>query len=193
MKAHSKMSRKAFIAGLAALAAACGSDSEEENGSGTGGQAGSGTGGSGTGGSGTGGSATGGSGGSATGGAGSGGTGTGGSAGASTGGTAGAGGGNPGVCNGAITALIYANHDHELIIPLDDIVNGVEKEYMTTGTATHCHRLTVTAADFATLASGGVVTLYSCSGTNHQYVLSCGTPPTPQAPDCPSGSNLGAC
>lgn len=185
------MSRKAFLAGLASLVTVgvgvgCGGDDSDEGtggGSGSGGQAGSGGGQGGDGG---------GQGGSGTGGAGVGGSG-GGSAGTSAGGTAGSGGGNPGSCSAAITALIYANHDHELIIPLADIQAGVEKEYETTGSATHCHRLTLTSADFTTLASGGVVTKTSCSGTNHQYVLSCATPPTPVSPDCNGTPNLGSC
>jgi hypothetical protein len=196
MSAHSRISRKAFLVGLGLVTVGVGlgcggSDSESDDGTGGGSGssgAGGGQGGSGQGGSGQGG-ASGGSGGSGA----SGGSATGGSAGTSGGGSAGAGGANPGSCTAAITALIYANHDHELTIPLSDIQAGVEKEYETTGSATHCHRVTLTAADFATLASGGVVTKTSCSGTNHQYVLSCGTPPAPVSPDCNGTPNLGAC
>ncbi len=64
--------------------------------------------------------------------------------------------------------------------------------YDTTGG--HCHRVTITAADFTTLQNGGSVTLFSCNGGDHEYVLSCGpNPPAPQDPMCGGGDSTGAC
>lgn len=188
----SPITRKQFLTlAIVTLGVGCGSDDSDEGGTG-----GAGTGGAGTGGSGTGGSSTGGTGGTATGG--SGGTATGGASGSGTGGTAtggaaGSGGGTSNACTADLTAEIFDNHDHELHIPLADIEAGVEKTYDTTGSATHCHTVTLTAADFATLKSGGSVTKHSCINTNHQYVLGCVNPPAPSDPDCNGTPNLGAC
>jgi hypothetical protein len=185
------ISRKQFLTlAIVTLGVGCGSDDSDEGGSGGAGTGGAGTGGSGTGGSSTGGTGTGGT---ATGG--TGGTATGGSSGSGTGGTAtgGASGGTSNACTTDLTAEIFDNHDHELHIPLADIEAGVEKTYETTGSANHCHTVTLTAADFATLKSGGSVTKHSCTGTNHQYVLGCVSPPAPSAPDCNGTPDLGAC
>lgn len=188
----SPISRKQFLTlAIVTLGVGCGSDDSEEGGTG-----GAGTGGSG--GSGTGGTSTGGTGGTSTGGTGTGGTSTGGSSGSGTGGTAtggasGSGGGTSNACTADLSAEIFDNHDHELHIPLADIEAGVEKTYETTGTANHCHTVVLTAADFATLKSGGSVMKTSCTGTNHQYVLGCVNPPAPSAPDCNGTPDLGDC
>jgi hypothetical protein len=93
-----------------------------------------------------------------------------------------------------ITALVSNNHGHALEIPLADIQAGVEKTYTATGTANHCHEVTLTAADFATLQGGGSVTKFSCNGGDHEYVLSCGPDgPAPGAPDCDAEPNFGSC
>lgn len=138
---------------------------------GTGGTGGSGTGGSGagTGGSGTGGSAAG-TGGSTAGSGGEGG------ASAGAGGDGGSGGMAADACDAMIAAEISMNHNHILEIPLADIMAGATKAYETTGMAPgdHTHWVELTAADFTTLQGGGTVKKYSCSGGDHEYVLSCG-------------------
>ncbi|MCC6898213.1 MAG: hypothetical protein IT377_04525, partial [Polyangiaceae bacterium] len=70
---------------------------------------------------------------------------------------------------------------------------GVEKTYDATGSSQHCHKVTLTAADFATLKGGGVVTKFTCNGGDHEYVLSCGTAPNPKLPDCSATPSAGAC
>lgn len=65
------------------------------------------------------------------------------------------------------------NHGHTLTIPLADIMAGEEKDYVTGGTTSHCHIVTLTAADFATLRAGGEVRVVSCNNTDHEYALSC--------------------
>ena len=56
-------------------------------------------------------------------------------------------------------------NEHVLQIPAADIVAGVAKVYATSGaTANHMHYVQLTAADFTTLQTGGVVTKHSCNG-----------------------------
>jgi hypothetical protein len=104
------------------------------------------------------------------------------------------------MCSGNITALISLNHTaqqggaHALSIPMADIMAGVEKCYDATGASTtHKHYVTLTAADFATLRSGGVVRKFTCNGGDHEYVLSCAAnPPTPGTPSqCTATSEQG--
>ena len=79
-----------------------------------------------------------------------------------------------GGCSGdTITAAVSNNHGHTLSIPVADILAGEEKSYVTGGVTTHCHIVTLTAADFATLQSGGEVRVVSCNNTEHEYALSC--------------------
>ena len=108
-------------------------------------------------------------------------------------GTGGAGGGGA-ACTAMITAAISANHGHSLEIPLADIEAGVDMTYSAQGTAMHCHEVTLTAADFATLKAGGSVTKHSCNGGDHEYVISCAPgAPQPGTPDCSQDPNFGAC
>ncbi len=123
------------------------------------------------------------------GGPGAGGSGTGGSA------QGGAGGGGD-ACSALITAQISLNHPapHALEIPLADILAGVETTYQTGGSSTHCHQVTLTASDFATLRNGGSVSKVSCNGGDHMYVLSCAPgAPAPTNPMCGAGDNTGSC
>jgi hypothetical protein len=173
------LTREQFLqAGIALLGVAVGCGDDTSSGT-TGGGGGAGGGTSGTGGATT--STTGSSaGGSSVGGSG-------------TGGAAGTGGSAAGECTAALVALISGNHGHSLTVPLVDLDSAIDVTYDTTGTAMHCHQVTLTVADFATLKSGGAVTVKSCNGGDHAYSLSCGTPPTPAAPDCSATPNLGTC
>jgi hypothetical protein len=141
---------------------------------------GSGAGASGSAGTGASGAPSGGRGGSA--GSGPGGNSAGGRGGMGTGGMPG---GND--CTGEITAVIFNNHGHALTIPLADITAAVTKVYSARGTAMHDHFVEVTAADFATLASGGIVKKHTCNGGDHEYVLSCAT--TTDMGDAPTCSD----
>jgi hypothetical protein len=110
----------------------------------------------------------------------------------------GQGGGDAGACMGAmLTAAISLQHPspHVLQIPIADVIAGGDKTYDTTG-SNHCHRVTLTAADFATLKGGGSVTVFSCNGGDHEYVISCAAnPPAPvDPPQCGGASDqTGAC
>ncbi|MCE7895017.1 MAG: hypothetical protein DYH12_35810, partial [Sorangiineae bacterium PRO1] len=96
-------------------------------------------------------------------------------------------------CSGDVVAAISQNHGHALTVPMADIEAGVEKTYSAKGSANHCHQVTLTAQDFATLKAGGVVTKKSCNGTDHEYVLSCGSAPAPAVPSCAGTPSLGTC
>ena len=158
-----KMNRKEFLssttallsaaAGLTALSA-CGSDDDDDETNGTGGSAGS----AGSGGTSTGGTA--GSGGSA-GTAGSGGSagtaGSGGSAG--TAGSGGNGGGGVSMCNSDV-ALVNM-HTHAVTVPPADVEAGAAMTYTLSDVGGHTHTIMVSAADMATLAGGGSVTITS--------------------------------
>jgi hypothetical protein len=160
---------------------------------GTGGSAGSGgssTSAGGSGGRGGAGGSSGGKGGSG-GSAGSGGRGGSGGAGGSK--DAGADGG--GMCTGMLMANISMNHvgmEHMLVIPAADVAAGAAKVYATSGALqNHMHYVQLTAADFMTLQSGGVVTKHSCNGGDHQYTIKCGTPPTAGTQTCTATDTCG--
>ena len=76
-------------------------------------------------------------------------------------------------CADTLSAEISGNHGHALSVPVADILAGVTKTYDSAGTAGHSHFVQITAADFATLASGGTLIKTSCNGGDHEYVLSC--------------------
>lgn len=190
--------RKQFfhLAGASLLVASgCGDDTGGAGGGSTGsGGSGSGGGGAtGTGGSGDGGGATTGSGSTSS--TGSGSTSSSGGSTSSSSTTSGASTSTGAVtCSAAIVAAISGNHGHALEIPLADIEAGVEKMYSAQGTSGHCHQVTLTADDFATLQAGGTVRKLSCNGGDHEYVLSCAAdPPAPQAPDCSADPQFGSC
>lgn len=84
-----------------------------------------------------------------------------------------------------ITAEIFDNHGHELVIPMADITAGLAKTYDAQGEAGHSHFVELTADDFTALKMGMTVRKYSCNGGDHQYVLSCAAPDgAPAAPTC---------
>jgi hypothetical protein len=97
------------------------------------------------------------------------------------------------MCTATANAMISGNHGHVLMLTVADIMAGTQKCYDVRGTATHSHYITVTAADFATLRTGGVVKKYSCNGGDHQYVLSCvaGAPAAVAPPECTATSTEG--
>lgn len=74
----------------------------------------------------------------------------------------------PFTCGGT-TADIAANHGHAITVPLADVTAGTDRTYDITGTSLHMHAVTVTAADFATLATGAPVTVTSTTGGGHTH------------------------
>jgi hypothetical protein len=70
------------------------------------------------------------------------------------------------VClNGAIDTEMTNQHppgyEHFLAVPTEDVVAAQTKEYSIEGDSSHDHKITLTSAHFATLASGGSVTVTS--------------------------------
>lgn len=107
------------------------------------------------------------------------------------------GGSAPGNCTQALVALISMNHPdgaHALTVDVADLDSVTDITYDISGASQHCHEITLTVADFTTLKGGGSVTKFTCNGGDHQITLSCGTPPQPGDPGCPSQQDMtGAC
>jgi hypothetical protein len=100
--------------------------------------------------------------------------------GGSGGGSGGGGGGGGQVGDGGtcadVTTTIENNHPtgpHILDVPLSDVLAGEEKTYDIQGESSHTHTVTITAAEFATIAGGGTVTTKS-SVTGHSHPVEVG-------------------
>jgi len=75
---------------------------------------------------------------------------------------------------------ITNNHGHALSIPVADLDSTTDKVYSIAGTAGHDHTITLTAAQLATLKSGGSVTVTSTvtnaapfGAHSHDVTLAC--------------------
>jgi hypothetical protein len=81
----------------------------------------------------------------------------------------------PGAAN-ACAATISVNHGHVLVVTREDVAAGEDRTYSLRGVALHDHTVTLTAADFATLAAGGTVgpLTSSFSGHAHEVTVVCG-------------------
>jgi hypothetical protein len=68
---------------------------------------------------------------------------------------------------------IGSNHGHVLMVSAADVAAGAEKTYNITGSATHAHSVTISAANFASLQSnpGMALTLTSTSGGGHTHTV----------------------
>lgn len=75
------------------------------------------------------------------------------------------------------TAQISANHGHVIVVTSSDISANADKTYDITGSATHAHSVTITAANFATLNSNSngsiMVTSTDGGGHTHQVTVLC--------------------
>lgn len=80
------------------------------------------------------------------------------------------GGGSAGGC-GAEGADIAGNHGHSLSVPQADVDAATEKTYSIQGDSPHDHEVTVTAADFMALATGGAVTITATSDGTHDHAV----------------------
>lgn len=76
--------------------------------------------------------------------------------------------------NGTASA-ISNNHGHALTVSKEDVAAGTQKTYSITGSADHPHQVTVTAAQFATLAANNPVTVTSTTddGHSHDVTVTC--------------------
>lgn len=73
------------------------------------------------------------------------------------------------------TATIGTNHGHVMMVSKADVDAGAAKTYDITGTGGHAHSVTISAANFASLAAGGTLTITSTSGLahSHEVVVMC--------------------
>ncbi len=77
--------------------------------------------------------------------------------------------------NGTLVA-IAANHGHALAVSKADVAAGTQKMYSIQGGALHDHIVTLTATDFAKLATNmSVSTVSSSAGHTHTITVSCAT------------------
>jgi hypothetical protein len=80
-------------------------------------------------------------------------------------------------------------HTHTLTVTAAMLDAGVAVPSITTSTAptagNHSHQVSLTADEIATIKNGGVVTLYTCAGGDHEFVISCdpGAPAPVVVPD----------
>jgi large exoprotein involved in heme utilization and adhesion len=72
------------------------------------------------------------------------------------------------VANGT-TVSIGSNHGHTLVVAKADVSAGVNKTYDIAGTSGHPHSVTITAAQFATLAANSSVSVVSTTGAGHTH------------------------
>ncbi|MGE0590593.1 MAG: hypothetical protein AB7O48_18575 [Cyclobacteriaceae bacterium] len=77
--------------------------------------------------------------------------------------------------NGAKQSSISLNHGHTLTISKEDVMNGVAKSYIITGTASHAHEVALNEDHFAKLKNNEIVTIESSvnSDHSHQVVVKC--------------------
>jgi hypothetical protein len=66
---------------------------------------------------------------------------------------------------------IGTNHGHVLTVPPADVAAGADQTYDIRGTSGHTHSVTITAANFATLAGGGTVMVTSSNGAAHTHAV----------------------
>ncbi|NOU33310.1 MAG: hypothetical protein HOO96_35890 [Polyangiaceae bacterium] len=73
--------------------------------------------------------------------------------------------------SGISAAQISANHGHALAVPAADIASGVAKSYSIQGASGHDHRVSLTAADFASLKTGASLTVTATTGAGHTHTV----------------------
>jgi len=70
--------------------------------------------------------------------------------------------------NGTI-GHVSSNHGHSINVTKADISAGIEKQYDIQGSSIHSHLVTVSASDFALLASNQQIQITSTSGDSHVH------------------------
>ncbi len=66
-------------------------------------------------------------------------------------------------------ATIGFNHGHSMQVSLADVSAAADETYDIRGSSGHTHSVTLTSADFNTLATTGSVTVTSTSGSGHTH------------------------
>lgn len=72
--------------------------------------------------------------------------------------------------NGTVVT-IGTNHGHTLVVTKEEVVAAAAKTYDITGSSAHTHSITITAGQFATLASTGTLTVMSTAGGAHTHTV----------------------
>jgi len=67
------------------------------------------------------------------------------------------------------SVTISANHGHALVVTAAEVTTAADITYDIMGTSAHTHEVTLTAADFASLAGGMSVTVTSTTGDGHTH------------------------
>jgi hypothetical protein len=83
-------------------------------------------------------------------------------------GTAGTGSSGGSACDDPVEN-IAGNHGHVLTVSPADVAAGASRTYSIQGTSTHNHMVTISAANFAKLAAGEVISLTSTTGAAHEH------------------------
>lgn len=81
------------------------------------------------------------------------------------------GGGDPNCATNGTRTTIGANHGHTLTVAMADVTAAAEKTYDIRGSSDHPHTVTITAAQFATLAANSSLTISSSSDSGHTHVI----------------------
>lgn len=72
--------------------------------------------------------------------------------------------------NGTVVS-IGTNHGHTLVVTKEEVAAAAAKTYDITGSSPHAHSVTITANQFATLASTGTLTVMSTTGDAHSHTV----------------------
>ncbi len=72
---------------------------------------------------------------------------------------------------GAKATSITGNHGHSLLVPGADFIAPVARSYSIMGASGHDHAISLSAANFTTLANGQPVTVASTSGAGHTHTV----------------------
>jgi hypothetical protein len=82
---------------------------------------------------------------------------------------------SPAMACAAPMSMIGGNHGHEIVVPLDDVLDRQEKTYDIMGDSMHPHQVTVTSAMFQMIEAGQTVTITSSTNAahSHQVTITC--------------------
>ena len=71
----------------------------------------------------------------------------------------------------SVTSRIDANHGPALAVPAGDIAAGTAQTYSIMGSSGHTHSVTLSASDFASLQSDGMVVVTSTTANSHVHAI----------------------
>jgi hypothetical protein len=78
---------------------------------------------------------------------------------------------DPSACSNGVQTSVSLDPRHQLVVPREDVLAGVEKTYHIQGSADHDHEVTLTADDFASLASGNEIQDKSTVTLLHRHTV----------------------